>query len=283
MTSSPSLSELMPDDLATITVIKQKAYETAYNLLKYINETEKYKNLQIATAESLTAGLIMSTLVDIPWLGGVKYGCFGVYDTDAKRTFIGVKTDNVYTHKCAKEMAIGVLKNSNATLAIAVTGNAMPYKNEEKMLGEVFIGIAGYNANNKIIYTTKSMNSCMESENQLFKKKCNEWYAAMSKSVDTFPDRPVTATVSQEIRNYTTYKALEICLEFIKKNELTVPLIITERKEKNSKRKSIPVDKYNFGGEGICQNRKDPCDKKGAKTAKINNNSFISKRTQKNK
>ena len=279
--SLPSLKELMPDDLETIHVIKQKAYESAYNLLKYINEENK--NIQIATAESLTAGMIMSTLVDIPWLGAAKYGCFGVYDTDAKRTFLGVKTENVYTHKCAKEMAVGVLKNSNATLAISVTGNAMPYKNEEKMLGEVFIGIAGYNANNKIIYTTKSINSCMETENDMFKKKCNEWYKVMSTAENTFPEREVTATISQEIRYYTTYKALELCLDFLKKNTIIVPAKITERKAQNTKRKQIPANKYTFGDEGICQNKKELCDKKGSKTAKINNNIFIAKRTQKNK
>ena len=45
------------------------------------------KFLQIATSESLTAGSIMSILVDIPWGGFLKYGCFGVYDTDAKTRF----------------------------------------------------------------------------------------------------------------------------------------------------------------------------------------------------
>ena len=55
-------------------------------------------------------------------MGWCKYGCFGVYDTDAKRVFNSVKVDDVYTHTCAKEMAVGLLKNSNATLAISVTG-----------------------------------------------------------------------------------------------------------------------------------------------------------------
>ena len=277
----PALKELMPDDLGTINVIKQQAYESGYNLLKYINEKEEYKNLQIASAESLTAGMIMSTLVDIPWLGAAKYGCFGVYDTDAKRTFIGVKTENVYTHKCAEEMAVGVLKNSNATLAIAVTGNAMPYKSDEKMLGEVFIGIAGYNANDKIIYMTNSINSCMETENELFKEKCKTWYEAMAKSKDTYPERPVTATISQEIRYYTTHKAFELCLEFITKNTLSIPAKITQRKEKNAKRKILPAAKYNFGGEGICKNSDRHCDKKGEKQEAMNNNKFTIRKGRK--
>ena len=84
----------------------------------------------------------MSTIVDIPWCGWAKYGYTGVYDTDAKRVFNGVGVDDVYTQRCAKEMAVGLLKNSNATIALAVTGNAMPDPDKVQKLGEVFIGVA---------------------------------------------------------------------------------------------------------------------------------------------
>ena len=75
-------------------------------------------DLSLATAESLTGGLIFSTLVDMPLGGSTKYGCFSVYDTDAKRIFLGVTAPDVYTHRCATEMAVGVLKNSNARLQL---------------------------------------------------------------------------------------------------------------------------------------------------------------------
>ena len=135
---------------------RTKAHKSGYKLLSKVNQfyLEKNIRLNIATAESLTGGMMFSTLVDIPGNGWFKYGAFSVYDTDAKRVFLGVTEKNVYTHKCAKEMAVGVLKNSNATLAIAVTGNAMPYQgihddsndifDNIKKVGEVFIGIAGY-------------------------------------------------------------------------------------------------------------------------------------------
>jgi len=119
-----------PTEIKEIMELKNQATKKGYDLLKFIDEYNKKlskdKYLQIATSESLTCGLIMSTLVDIPYLGYIKYGGFGVYDTDAKRVFNNVSVDNVYTHKCAYQMAVGVLKNSNATIAIAVTGNAMP-------------------------------------------------------------------------------------------------------------------------------------------------------------
>jgi nicotinamide mononucleotide (NMN) deamidase PncC len=111
---------------AIINMLEEYTQHEAYNLLKLLNGTD----IQIATSESLTAGLIMSTLVKIPWAGWHKYGCTGVYDTDAKRVFNSVMVDDVYTHTCAKEMAIGLLNNSNATLTLAVTGNAMPYMDD---------------------------------------------------------------------------------------------------------------------------------------------------------
>jgi nicotinamide mononucleotide (NMN) deamidase PncC len=67
--------------------------------------------------------------------GDHKYGAFSVYNTDAKRVFLGLRVENVYTRRCAKEMAEGILKNSNATIGIAVTGNAMPYPENKEMLG----------------------------------------------------------------------------------------------------------------------------------------------------
>ena len=130
---------------------KIDAHEKAHTLLKKINKIARDSTWeiqhQIATSESLTGGLIFSTLVNVPEVGWAKYGSFGVYDTNAKRISLGVKTKDVYTHQCAKEMAIGVLKNSNASLAISITGNAMPLQDKPedmRKLGEVFIGIAGY-------------------------------------------------------------------------------------------------------------------------------------------
>jgi len=166
MSKFPDFEMLRPDDV--LNDVKAKAHLQAYLFLKTL---DKYKlNLQLATAESLTAGLIFSTIVDIPFGGKYKYGSFGVYDTDAKRIFLNVEVNDVYTHKCAKEMAVGVLKNSNATIAIVVTGNAMPYqglncKNEYdeeeiKKLGEVFIGVAGYTDDNTITAQTYQVKMC---------------------------------------------------------------------------------------------------------------------------
>ena len=150
--SFPTYEELRPVDIVNDSI--SSSHFAGYNLLKTLNENPfpdefgaNPTKLQIITSESLTAGLIFSILVNIPIGGPMKYGSFSVYDTDAKRIFDGVEVEDVYTHKCAAQMAVGNLQNSNATFSIAVTGNAMPdQRDSDKMrqLGEVFIGVASY-------------------------------------------------------------------------------------------------------------------------------------------
>ena len=265
--SAPPFEQLIPEDTTIILKIKTEATQKGYELLQLINSqaiwADKTINpddfdryLQIATSESLTCGLIMSTLVDIPWGGFMKYGGFGVYDTDAKRVFNHVSVDDVYTHKCASEMAIGILKNSNATLAISVTGNSMPLNEYANQLGEVFIGIAGYNDKDEIIFITKSINMCIENDIDEFKTHCETWYNTIM--VDKkYNSRNSTATISQEIRYYTVLKAYELCIEFIRKFDPKIPNTVLERKKRNDEKSSnihnnIPDNKYDFGGNGRC-------------------------------
>lgn len=266
MSDNPTINEILPTDTDTIQQLKLKATVKGLELLILINgknQNNQNKKLQIATSESLTCGLIMSTLVDIPWAGYIKYGGFGVYDTDAKRVLNGVQIDNVYTNKCASEMAIGVLKNSNATIAIAVTGNAMPSNEDVNMLGEVFIGIAGYDASDNIIFITKSINACMETDKTEMIKLCKQWVSTITNDEKAYNPRNVTASVSQEIRYYTVIKAYEMCIEFISKLNPTVPDKIIERKKRNDTKNEqdahtqIPTHKYDFGGDGICKNNND--------------------------
>lgn len=159
------LDVMKPDTvllLATANAVKTAHFFTLY--LERLNGNNK--KTRVITAESLTAGLIMSTLVDIPNQGWSKYGCFGVYNTSAKEKFLGVRVrkeewsnvdpeNTVYTHRCAAQMAIGALINSNnnekgtiggdtASFAISVTGQAMPWKMSEHTLGKVHIGFAVY-------------------------------------------------------------------------------------------------------------------------------------------
>lgn len=163
------LDVMKPDTVLSLT--RTNAVRAAHFFVKEMQWIkDKYKKeVRVVTAESLTAGMIMSTLVDIPNQGWSKYGCFGVYETSAKERFLGVSvrreswknidknedTGNfenaVYTHRCAAQMAIGALIRSynplnqdTATFAIAVTGQAMPTFLNENTLGKVHIGYAIY-------------------------------------------------------------------------------------------------------------------------------------------
>ena len=276
----PSLDELKPssEDLQLIHKLEEKVLQAGYDLLKKVSDISDKDNidLQIATSESLTAGLIMSSLVNLPIGGWAKYGCFGVYDTDAKRVFNSVEVDDVYTHTCAKEMAIGILKNSNATFAISVTGNAMPYFIDLNKLGEVFIGVAGYftkevngEKTTEIIYETRSINNCLntylDSNITEINKKCRSWISSQPNSM-TYAKRSETAAISRIIRNYTATLAMRFALDFLNQHSLTVPDFIKKSKDKNKKKQDkkhidIPTSKYERILTEICLNKSEECDK----------------------
>jgi hypothetical protein len=187
---------------------------------------------------------------------------FGVYDTDAKRTFISVKVDNVYTHECAKQMAIGTLNNSNATIAIAVTGNAMPLnpthanQSSHKELGVVWIGVAGYNEKGEIICDTKEIRACdIKLDGGSIRPLCDRWIKTIENGINKtqkyysskYNTRNLTATVSQCIRYIVVTEALKFAEQHIVK--FHVPEFIIQRKESNLSmvdgiHNEIPSSKY---------------------------------------
>lgn len=253
-------TEILPDDTESIQNIQKDATKLGLDLLKLLNtkstwdssgDSSKNRYLQLASSESLTCGLIMSTLVDIPWGGYLKYGCFGVYDTDAKRVFNGVTTEDVYTHECAEQMAVGILNNSNATLAIAVSGNAMPYGADKLKLGEVFIGIAGYKTDGTIQVISKVINACNSDNYSTMQKYCKDWVHVLELKADDgetnkykFNTRTKTATICKLIRYYTVIAAYQMCIDFINKFDPAPIDYVFERRIKPPDMINIPANKY---------------------------------------
>jgi PncC family amidohydrolase len=114
-----------------------------YNASHAFLEAMKQRELNVVTAESLTGGMIVSSLVDVPLYGPYVYGGFATYDSDAKRQFLGVKVGDVYTKECSLEMAEGTLVNSRALVGLAVTGKAGPVEKADlDSLGVVDVGVA---------------------------------------------------------------------------------------------------------------------------------------------
>lgn len=251
----PSFSEVRFED--TINAARIEAHKNGYELLKLLNEIsdwDKNQVFSVATAESATAGLAFSTLVDIPFGGSFKYGCFGVYDTDAKRVMLGVQVEDVYTLRCAREMAEGILRNSNASIGISITGNAMPLqttKEEIEKVGEVFIGIAMYTGEKKMVSYANAYNFCdKDPVTNATSNICKLWYtntiaekilnneltasektriSSKYKGVESLLDGKnpfeITSLLATYIRTMIVARAFKDCIRYVKrnKNKILVP------------------------------------------------------------
>lgn len=102
----------------------------------------------LATAESLTGGLLGATITVVPGASAVYRGGVVAYATDLKVSVLGVARATVAEHgvvssECAAEMAEGALRVTGATWALATTGVAGPDEQEGKPVGTVFVAVAG--------------------------------------------------------------------------------------------------------------------------------------------
>lgn len=306
--ASPPFDLLRAEDI--LNEIRAKSHNSAYKLCVYL-DTEKNKggfSHKIATAESLTGGLIFSTLVDIPFFGYLKYGCFSVYDTDAKRVMLGVNVKDVYTQKCAKEMAEGILRNSNATIGIAVSGNAMATNADKNRIGELFIGISTYLTNKQIITKTYAINTCNGKaynqcklwyktiENELnLKDVLNEAKIAIPSHITGYNDFILTSFISNYIRAKTTHLAFVNALNFlksVKKNkafnigklqeDINRARIETDNYEENDPRmdksgcQSKPLYDYKSKLTAICDDNDCNSIREIGKTAEFNQHKYLS-------
>lgn len=87
--------------------------------------------LIVSTAESCTGGWIAKTLTDIPGSSASFERGFVTYSNDAKQDMLGVnpqtlETSGAVSEQTVTEMAQGALKNSQASIAMAVSGIAGP-------------------------------------------------------------------------------------------------------------------------------------------------------------
>jgi nicotinamide-nucleotide amidase len=89
------------------------------------------KKLRIATAESCTGGLVAGVLTEIPGSSDVLERGFVVYSNRAKEDMLGVPGDLIadqgaVSEAVARAMAEGAVANSNAHIAVSITGVAGP-------------------------------------------------------------------------------------------------------------------------------------------------------------
>ena len=112
-----------------------------------ILQAARDRSVMIATAESCTGGLIAGALTEVPGSSDAFDRGFVTYSNAAKQQMLGVTADTLaefgaVSEEVAAQMAAGALRNSEAGIAVSVTGIAGPGGSEHKPEGRVCFGIA---------------------------------------------------------------------------------------------------------------------------------------------
>ncbi len=114
---------LLPDDIVA--------------LARRVIEENARAGRRIALAESCTGGLVAAALTEIPGSSSVLDRGFVTYSDKAKEGQLGVASDIIETFgavsvACVWAMARGALKNSDADVAVAISGVAGPDGGSDK-------------------------------------------------------------------------------------------------------------------------------------------------------
>jgi nicotinamide-nucleotide amidase len=101
----------------------------------------------IATAESCTGGMVSTAITDIAGSSAIFDRGFVTYTNTAKMQMLGVKAQTLADHgavseQVAAQMAAGAITQSDATLAVSITGIAGPGGSDHKPEGHVCFGLA---------------------------------------------------------------------------------------------------------------------------------------------
>lgn len=121
---------------------------TEYEIARAVVVAATLSGKTIATAESLTAGLIAATLATIPGASNVLRGGIVAYATDLKASALAVPpallaNGGPIQSPVAGAMAVGVRTWANADFGLACTGVAGPDAPDGHPVGEVHVAVAG--------------------------------------------------------------------------------------------------------------------------------------------
>ena len=102
----------------------------------------------IATAESLTAGLLAATLAGVPGASEVLRGGLITYTEQTKVLLAGVAPQILeevgpVAAPTARALAVGARQRCDATWGVGLTGVAGPEPHGGHAVGTVFVGLAG--------------------------------------------------------------------------------------------------------------------------------------------
>lgn len=105
------------------------------------------RGVTIACAESLTAGLVSSTIAEVPGASAVLLGGIVAYATESKHDVLGVDAtvlavDGPVAASTAIAMARAVRERFSASIGVATTGVAGPDGQDGHAPGEVFVALS---------------------------------------------------------------------------------------------------------------------------------------------
>ncbi|WP_144674017.1 CinA family protein [Arthrobacter sp. U41] len=105
------------------------------------------RGLTVATAESLTAGMVAAVLADTPGASGMLQGGVVSYQNTVKAEVLGVSRElldsvGAVDGRVAEAMAEGARRVCAADVGVSTTGVAGPEPHGGKDVGSVYIGVA---------------------------------------------------------------------------------------------------------------------------------------------
>ncbi len=122
------------------------AAEASAATAAYVVEELVRRGLTIATAESLTGGLVCAALTDVPGASATVRGGVVSYATDIKASVLGVdpgllRARGPVDPDVAVAMAMGVAQRLGADVAVSTTGVAGPGPSDGVPAGTVFVAV----------------------------------------------------------------------------------------------------------------------------------------------
>ncbi len=148
-----NLSEAIEVINPTIEKVREKIGQFIYSYdneeLKEVVAKKLISNkLSISLAESCTGGLLAAYLTEIPGISSSFDRSLVTYSNMAKVNELGVSEETLdkfgaVSEETAREMALGLKKNTNSDVCLAITGIAGPDGgSDDKPVGTVYIALA---------------------------------------------------------------------------------------------------------------------------------------------
>ena len=121
-----------------------------FDIAKEVFDLASINSVVITSAESCTGGMLSSAITEIPGSSAIFDCGFVTYSNNSKMKLLSVNENTLHRHgavseEVAGEMAIGAINNSQASLAISITGIAGPGGSITKPEGMVCFSIATNN------------------------------------------------------------------------------------------------------------------------------------------